>query len=60
MNKQLIISEILKSGAKYVKTSISYESCSIDIAIRDINGVDDLPENFQWEEQTTGLNDGDY
>jgi hypothetical protein len=58
--KQVIIDEILKSGAKYVTTSISNEPCSVSIAIRDIEDIDDLPLNFEWAESSTGLDEGDY
>lgn len=60
--KQEIIYEILESGAKYVKTTISPESCAIEIAIRDIEGVDDreITEEFEWIEQTIGLDEDDY
>ena len=60
LKKQEIIDSILKSGAKYVSTSISNESCAVSIAIRDIEGVDDLPENFEWVERSTGLDEEDY
>ena len=58
--KQEIITEILESGAQYVKTSVSRESCAITIAIRDIEDIDNLPENFKWTECTTGLDEDDY
>ena len=58
--KQLIIDVILDSGAKYVKTSISNESCAISIAIRDIENIDDLPDDFVWSECSTGLDEDDY
>jgi len=59
-NKQDIIDEILESGAKYVKTSISTESCAISIAIRDIEDVDRLPIDFEWTQCSTGLDEVDY
>jgi hypothetical protein len=58
--KQEIIDDILESGAKYVKTSISNEPCATAIAIRDIQDVDDLPDNFEWDECSTGLDEDDY
>lgn len=58
--KQVIIKEILESGAKYVKTSVSNESCATAVAIRDIESVDDIPENFEWSECSTGLDEDDY
>lgn len=58
--KQIIIDEILESGAKYVKTSISNESCAIAIAIRDIEDADYFPEDFEWTECSTGLDEEDY
>ncbi len=58
--KQEIINEILESDAKYVKTSISNESCAIAIAIRDIEDIDCLPDNFEWSECATGLDEEDY
>ena len=58
--KQEIINEILESGAKYVRTSVSNEACASAIAIRDIEGVDDLPNDFEWVECSTGLNEEDY
>ena len=58
--KQEIIYEILESGAKYVKTSISREPCAISIAIRDIEDADHLPSDFEWTECSTGLDEGDY
>lgn len=60
MNKQEIINEILESGAKYVKTSVSNESCAVSIAIRDIEGVDELQSDFEWTECSTGLDEEDY
>ena len=58
--KQEIINEILESGAAYVKTSVSNESCAASIAIRDIEGIDDLPAEFEWLECSTGLDEEDY
>lgn len=58
--KQEIINEILESGAVYVKTSVSPESCAVAIAIRDIEDVDDLPVNFEWEICSIGLDEEDY
>ena len=60
--KQDIINEILDSGAKYVSTTISPESCAVSIAIRDIEGVDDslITEDFEWVERSIGLNESDY
>jgi len=58
--KQEIINEILESGAKYAKTSISNESCAIAIAIRDIEDADCLPDGFEWTECSTGLDEEDY
>ena len=60
--KQQIIDEILESGARYVTTSISTESCAISIAIRDIESVDErlITEDFYWCEKSTGLNEEDY
>lgn len=59
-SKKNIINEILKSDAKYVKTSISTEPCAVEIAIRDIEDADDLLLNFEWEECAHGLDEGDY
>ena len=58
--KKQIINDILESGARYVKTSISTESCAIAIAIRDIEDADYVPYDFEWEAQSTGLNEEDY
>ena len=60
--KQDIINEILDSGAKYVSTTISPESCAVSIAIRDIEDVDDslITEDFEWVERSIGLNESDY
>ena len=58
--KKEIINDILESGAKYVKTSVSNEACAVAIAIRDIEGVDDLPQDFEWTECSTGLDEEDY
>lgn len=58
--KQDIINEILESDAKYVKTSISNESCATAIAIRDIEDIDYLPVSFEWTECATGLDEADY
>jgi len=58
--KQEIINEILESGAVYVKTSISRESCAVAIAIRDIEDIDSMPIDFEWSECSTGLNEDDY
>jgi hypothetical protein len=62
--KEEIINEILESGAVYVKTSISTQSCATSIAIRDIEDADhfneQFGENFWWEEQSTGLDEEDY
>ena len=58
--KQMIIDEILDSGAAYVKTSISTEACATAIAIRDIEDIGDLPEGFEWVECSTGLDEEDY
>ena len=61
-NKQEIIDEILESGAKYVSTTISPESCAVSIAIRDIEDVDDflITEEFEWTEHSIGLDEDDY
>lgn len=59
-NKEQIISEILESGAKYVTTSISNEACATSIAIRDIKNADFFPDNFEWSEKSTGLDEEDY
>lgn len=58
--KQQLIKEILQSGAKYIATSVSNESCAIDIAIEDLKNIDDIPLDFWWEERPTGLNKEDY
>jgi hypothetical protein len=58
--KQEIIDDILESGANYIKTSISSESCAVAIAIRDIQGTDHLPDDFEWVECSAGLNEEDY
>ena len=58
--KQEIINEILESGAKYVKTSVSNESCAVAIAIMDIEVIDGLPIDFEWSECSTGLDEDDY
>jgi len=58
--KQVIINEILESGAKYVKTSISNESCATAIAIRDIEDADCFTDDFEWTECATGLDEDDY
>jgi len=58
--KQEVINEILESGTKYVKTSISIESCAISIAIRDIEDADCLPVDFEWTECSIGLDEDDY
>ena len=58
--KQDIINEILESGAKYVKTTISIEPCAVSIAIRDIEDVDYMPSDFVWDERPTGLDEDDY
>ena len=58
--KQMIIDEILESGAKYVKTSVSTEACATAIAIRDIDCIDYLPSDFEWTECSTGLDEEDY
>lgn len=59
-SKKQIINEILESAARYVKTSISTESCAVSIAIRDIEDADCLPDNFEWEECSVGLDEEDY
>lgn len=60
--KQEVINKILKSGAKYVKTSISIEPCSVSIAVNDIENADDcmITNDFYWTECAIGLGDGDY
>jgi len=58
--KQEIIKYILESNAKYVKTTISNEACAVSIAVRDIENIDYLPENFEWSECSTGLDEEDY
>ncbi len=58
--KQEIINDILESGAVYVKTSISLESCAVAIAIRDIKDIDAFPVNFKWKICSTGLDEDDY
>ena len=58
--KQEIIKQILESGAVYVKTTVSNESCAVSVAIRDIENIDDLPEGFEWVQCSTGLNEEDY
>ena len=58
--KEEIINEILESDARYIKTSISSESCAVSIAIQDIRDVDGLPDDFYWQECSTGLDEGDY
>ena len=58
--KQEIINGILESGAKYVKTSVSNESCAVAIAIRDIEDSAYLPSDFEWTECSTGLDEEDY
>jgi hypothetical protein len=60
ISKNEIINEILESGAKYVKTSVSNEACAVDIAIRDIECIDDLPNNLWWSCESYGLNEDDY
>lgn len=60
LNKQQVINEILESGAKYVVTSISNEPCAVSIAIRDIECMDYLYDDFEWSECTTGLDEADY
>ncbi len=57
-SKHDIISEILESGAKYVTTTISPESCAVSIAIRDIENVDDhifKSQRCEWSKCSTGL-----
>jgi len=58
--KSKMIDEILESGAKYVKTSISSESCAVSIAVADIECVDYLPDNFEWSKCSVGLDEEDY
>jgi len=58
--KQEIINEILESGARYIKTSISIESCANVIAIRDIKDIDSLPDDFEWTKCSIGLDEDDY
>jgi len=58
--KQKIIDEIVNSGAKHVRTAVSVESCAVEIAIRDIEDIDCLPDNFWWKEMSTGLDEEDY
>ncbi len=60
LTKEQVINEILESGAKYVVTSISNESCAVEIAVRDINGADELPVDFEWSERSTGLDEEGY
>ena len=60
IGKQEIINGILESGAKYVKTSVSNESCAVAIAIRDIEDSAYLPSDFEWTECSTGLDEEDY
>lgn len=53
--KQEIIKEIKRSGAEYVKSSVSPESCLTHIAIKDIENIDDclfeeIGEDFWWIE----------
>lgn len=60
LNKEQAIEQILESDAKYVVTSISNESCAVEIAIRDIEAVEDFPSNFEWSERSTGLDEEDY
>lgn len=58
--KQEAINEILESGAEYVITTVSNEACAVSIAIRDIENIDDLPEDFEWVECLIGLDEKDY
>jgi hypothetical protein len=58
--KQEFIDAILESGAKYVETSISTESCATAIAIRDIECAEYFPDGFEWSECSTGLDENDY
>ncbi len=58
--KQEIIDDILESGARYITTSISAESCAVSIAIRDIKNADCLPSDFEWNEHSIGLDEEDY
>ncbi|MGO3422672.1 MAG: hypothetical protein ACTIMZ_09460 [Pseudoalteromonas distincta] len=60
LTKEQVINEILESGAKYVVTSVSNESCAVHIAVRDIEDIDELPANFEWSERSTGLDEEDY
>ncbi len=60
LNKEQVINDILESGAKYVATSVSNESCAVEIAVRDIECIDELPDNFEWSERSTGLEEEDY
>lgn len=59
-SKEAIIEEMEKSGATYVKTSVSNEACAVSIAIKDIQAIDQLPDNFNWSECSTGLDEEDY
>ena len=58
--KEDMINSILDSGAKYVKTSVSLEACAVSIAISDIEGLDELPNDFYWVECSNGLDEEDY
>ena len=60
LTKAQVIKEILESGAKYVVTSVSNEACAVEIAVRDIECSDDLPDDFDWSERLTGLDEEDY
>ncbi len=63
ITKQEAINNILESGAKYIKTSVSNESCATAIAIRDIEAIDDDifdSQEFWFEECSTGLDEEDY
>lgn len=58
--KQNIIDDILDSGANYVKTTVSNEACAVSIAVRDIENIDYLPDDFEWCACADGLDEEDY